>query len=65
MYRNDKVGLIGFAVMLAGVWLLSIAATAAISTAYQGVYRPLAYMAGAGLALIASGGLVAGAFLTE
>jgi len=61
--RKDKTGVSGVVVVVVGIWVLAFSLAAATARAYPAAYWPAYYAAACGLALIASGAVVAGVFL--
>ena len=61
--HRDKVGVAGVAVVLVGIWVLALSIASATATAYPTPYRLWYYVAACGVALIASGAVIAGVFL--
>jgi hypothetical protein len=60
---GNRAGVAGVAAVVAGTWLLCLSFAAAVSTAYPAVYVPFVFLAAIGVALVVSGGVVAGVFL--
>jgi hypothetical protein len=57
------LGLAGVVAVVTGIWLIALSVAAATVTAYPSAYWPAYVAAAVGVALVASGAVVAGVFL--